>query len=681
MNFKKYLLLPALLISIYAHAGWMVPETLWKLGRVSDAQLAPDGSRIVYTVRTYNVDMNKGNTNILLYDFTQNNTRTIASDSSNETSPRWSADGSTIYYLNDRTGSNQLYSMNADGSNKIQISSLSDDINEYEISANGKMIWITQMVQAAKFDGKDLYKDLPKTTGHVYNDLMMRHWDSWDNGSYSHIFVTPFFGAIKEQPVDIMAGEPFESPLRPTGGDEEIAWSPDGRYLAYTCKKLNGRDYALTTNSDIFLYDVQTKTTTNITSTNLAYDKAPVFSPDGKYIAYVSWEEPNNEAALQRLFLYDLTTKKAKNLTEEFEYNVENVHWSGASDKLYFIADIKATDQIFVRELNAKKGNEVRQLTNDTADFNSISVRTINNQDKIAATRMTMSEPTEVFSVDTKSGLSKQLTFTNKEVLRSLTLGKVEKMMIKSTDNKEILTWVIYPPDFNPKNTYPTLLYCQGGPESTVSQFFSYRWNFQLMAANGYIVVAPNRRGLPGFGKEWNDAILGHWGGQCMQDLLSSIDSVAKYPYVNKEKLGAVGASFGGYSVFWLAGNHQKRFKAFISHCGVYNLESMLATEELFFYNKENDGPYFRFPKPEMYTKYSPHLYAHSWDTPIMIISNEKDYRIPYSQGLEAYSAARMQNVPARFLSFPDENHWVLKPQNSLMWQREFFGFLEKYLK
>lgn len=667
-------------LSLGAQAKWITPETLWQLGRVSDIQLSPDGSKIVYNIRFYSIEKNKGNSDLYVYDYASKSSKAIANDSvSNETSPRWSADGKTIYYLDDKNSKSQLYSMNADGSAKKLISNLKDDINEFEISANEKMIWVTHTVQVEKVNGKDIFPDLPKTTGHVYDDLMMRHWDSWNDGSYSHVFVGAFNGGVTEVK-DIMANEAWETPLKPTGGAEELGWSPDGKYIAYTCKKLKGRDYAMTTNSDIYLYEVATGKTTNLTTFNQGYDKAPIFSPDGKYIAFISWEEPGNEASLQQLFLYDLAKKTFTNLTQGWEYNVEHIQWSGKSDKIYFISDINATDQIFVREL-ASKENKPRQLTTDLADFTEISVRTVGGIDKIAAGQMSMSAPTEVFSVDAQSGKTNQLSTVNKEVLRPFTLGKVEKMMVKSTDDKQILTWVIYPPDFNPANKYPTLLYCQGGPESTVSQFFSYRWNFQLMAANGYIVVAPCRRGMPGFGKEWNDQILHDWGGQPMKDLLSAIDSVAKYPYVNKDRLGAVGASYGGYSVFWLAGHHQKRFKAFISHCGVFNLESMLATEELFFYNMENDGPYFRMPKPITYTKDSPHLYANSWDTPILIISNERDYRIPYSQGLEAYSAARMQKIPARFLSFPDEGHWVLKPQNSLMWQREFYDWLGKYLK
>jgi dipeptidyl aminopeptidase/acylaminoacyl peptidase len=681
INFmKKIITIILLATSLSVSANWLTPELLWKLGRVSDPQLSPDGSRVAYCITRYNVAANKGNSDIWIFDFNSNSVKALAADSGNENMPRWSRDGKTIFYLNDINGS-QLWSMNGDGSTKQQVSKLSSDVNAYGISANNEMVWVCMDVKLDNFRGNDKYPDLPKSTARIYDDLMMRHWNQWADGTYSHVFIAQLKnGKIETEPKDIMKGEKFDSPLKPEGGDEEIAWSPDGKQLAYTCKKLSGREYAISTNSEIFLYDVATGKTTNLTEDNPAYDKAPVFSPDGKSIAWISWEEAGNEASLQRLFTMDLKTKVKKNWTQNFEYNVSALRWT-KSERIYFLADSAATDQIFFIDV-ASKSTVVKQLTNDIADYIAFSVETVASKtDKIVGARQSISEPTELFTVDNKTGVSNQITFTNKDVLAPLTLGDVKKFIIKTSDGKDMLTWVIYPPNFNPKNKYPTLLYCQGGPQSTVSQFFSYRWNFQLMAANGYIVVAPNRRGLPGFGKEWNDEISTDWGGQAMKDLLSAIDSVAKQPYVNKDKLGAVGASFGGYSVFWLAGNHQHRFKAFISHCGVFNFESMLATEELFFYNYENDGVYWRSPKPKSYEKFSPNKFVGSWDTPILIISNDRDYRIPYSQGLEAYSAARYKNIPARFVNFPDEGHWVLRPQNSITWQREFFGWLDKYLK
>ena len=661
----------------------LTPESLWKLGRVSDPQLSPNGDRVLYSVNTYSLSANKGNSDVWVYDLKKNLASPLSADSSNEYMPRWSRDGSVVYFLNDAGGSSQLWSMNADGSNKKQNSKLENDINLYGISPSGTMIWIAQDVQLDNFIGRDIYTDLPKSTGKVYDDLMMRHWDSWANGFYSHIFIAPFEnGKISGKPVDIMKDEPFDSPLKPDGGEEQISWRPDGKMLAYTCKKLSGREYALSTNSDIFLYDVEAKKSSNLTEGMVGYDKNPAFSPLGNQLTWESQAENGNEADRHRLFLYDFTLRTKKELSIDFDFNAENPVWGSNGRRIYFRANIQATDQIFFYDMYNKSASPVYQLTKDVADYTAFSVAGFPaKQDVIVASRMSISQPTELFLIDAKSGLSSQITFTNKEFLSGYKLGDVKKRMVRATDGKEILTWVIYPPDFDPAKKYPTLLYCQGGPESTVSQFFSYRWNFQLMAANGYIVVAPNRRGLPGFGTKWNDEIIEDWGGQPMRDLLSAIDDVAKEPYVNKEKLGAVGASYGGYSVFWLAGHHEKRFKAFISHCGVFNFEAMWGTEELFFQNKEFGGPYWKSPVPKSYAEFSPNRFVQNWDTPILIISNEKDYRIPYSQGLEAFSAARMKNIPARFICFPDEGHWVLKPQNSVLWQREFYDWLDKYLK
>ena len=676
-------LFACLLFSNLANADWITPEVLWQLGRVSDPQLSPDGSKVLYNIRRYDVAKNKGNSDIWIYDFSSHSVSPLANDSvSNETMPRWSNDGKKIFYLND-AGSSQIYSMNADGTGKTKISAVEGDINLYGISADNKTIWFVKDVHLDNFLGPDRYPDLPKATGRVYDDLMMRHWDSWADGTYSHVFVSSLKnGEMKDKAVDLLDGQRYDTPLKPEGGDEEIAVSADGKFIAYTCKKMSNRDYALTTNSEIYLYEVATGKTSNLSEGNQGYDKAPVFSPDGKSIAWIQWIEPNNEAAMQRLVIYDLATKTKKELTTNFDYNVEQIKFNAKGSRIYWISDIAATDQICYYDLKSSAVNPIKVLTADTADYNGYSLASLpDGNDKIVGSMMSISLPTELFEVSAVNGKSTQLTFTNREVLQPYTLARVEKRMIKATDGKDILTWIIYPPNFNPNNKYPTLLYCQGGPQTTVSQFFSYRWNFQLMAANQYIIVAPNRRGLPGFGREWNDEISTDWGGQCMRDYLSAIDSMAKEPFVNKERLGAVGASFGGYSIFWLESHHQRRFKAFIAHCGVFNFESMAATEELFFQNHEYDGAYWRKPTPKSYTDFSPHRFAGDWDTPILIIANERDYRVPYTQGLEAYSLARQKNIPARFVSFPDEGHWVLKPQNSIMWQREFFAWLDKYLK
>ena len=660
--------------------GKMTPEFLWKLGRVSDPQVSPDGRECLYNIRRYDLQLNKGNSDIWKVNLQNGSAMQLTSDSSNESSAKWSRDGKHIYFLSDKGGSSQLWSMNSDGKVQQRESNLEFDINAYGISNDGGMIWITTDIKVDK-SVHEMNPDLPKATGRIYDDLMYRHWDTWADGTYSHLLVTKFDqGKILGVPNDIMQGERFDTPLKPDGGEEQIAWSPDGKFIAYTCKKVTGKEYAISTNSDIYIYDVAKDNTMNLTDGMNGYDRDPVFSPDGKTLIWKSLEEAGNEADRVRLFAYDFSSKAKRELTVGFDYSVEAASFNTTGSMIYMLVGITGTVNLFGYDMSGKSKIPLRQITHDLADHNGLYVSTDGRHDMVVTSRMSISEPTELFFIDLKSGLSKQVTFTNKDILGTIKLAKVEKRMIRTTDHKDMLTWIIYPPDFDATKKYPTLLYCQGGPQSTVSQFFSYRWNFQLMAANGYIIVAPNRRGLPSFGEAWNDEISRDWAGQCMDDYLSAIDSMSREPFVNRDKLGAVGASFGGYSVYWLAGHHHKRFKAFIAHDGVFNLESIYGgTEELWFNNHEFGGPYWN-GSPD-YQKFSPHNFVKNWDTPILIITNERDYRVPYEQGLEAYTAARMMNVPARLLTFPDENHWVLKPQNSVLWQRTFFGWLDKYLK
>jgi dipeptidyl aminopeptidase/acylaminoacyl peptidase len=677
---KPFLLVVCLLIYVGTNAQVVTPEFLWKLGRVSDPQLSPDGTEALYNVRTYNMEANSGKSSIWKVNIQTGTTTKLASDSVNGSSAKWSLDGKKVYFLSPKSGSSQLWSINADGSNLSQVSAFPYDINYYGISASGNMIWYATDVKVGK-TAKDMHPDLPKTTGRLYDDLMFRHWDTWYDGIHSHVFIAKFNNGKIEDPKDIMANEPYDTPMKPHDGEEQVNWSADGKMLAYTCKKLFGKEYAVSTNSEIYVYDVAKGTTTNITDGLKGYDKDPRWSPDGTKIIWECQLTPGNESDLQRLYIYDMNTKERKELTKGFDYNVESTEWNRKGNKIYFMAGIHATENIFVYDFSAKSNN-LTQLTKDEANHSFFSLSSnAKGEDVMVTVRVTHSQPAEIFRIDLKTGTTNKVTNTNKDLLASVKLAKEEKRMIKASDGKEILTWIIYPPDFDPKKKYPTLLYCQGGPQSTVSQYFSYRWNFQLMAATGYIVVAPNRRGLPSFGKEWNDQISLDWGGQAMKDLLSAIDSVAKEPFVNKDKLGAVGASFGGYSVFWLAGHHNKRFKAFISHDGVFNLESMAATEELWFPNNEFGGMPWITNRTDNYKNFSPHHFVKNWDTPILIITNEKDFRVPLEQGLEAFTAARTMNVPARLLTFSDENHWVLKPQNSLLWQRTFFSWLDKYLK
>ena len=660
----------------------MTPEFLWKLSRVSDPKVSPDGKMIVYSIKKYDLNANKGNNDLYTIPVAGGTPKVIAEGPDNDNTARWRPDGKKIMYLSSKSGTTQLWEMDADGGNKKQVSMLSGDITAYGFAPKGDRIWYTMDVKVGQTT-LDRYPDLPKATGRVYDDLMYRHWDTWEDENCSHIFVTDYSnGTLSGAGTDIMKEEPFDSPLKPFGDETQIGWSTDGQKIAYTCKKLTGVAYAMSTNSDIYIYDLKAKTTTNISEGNMGYDTKPSFSPDGSKIIWLSMQTPKYEADRNRIFQLNFATNSKTELTKGFDYTVESATWSNDGKSIYFTSGINATDQLWVYDLTAKGISPIKQLTKDIADITEYSISAAGKAAVIVTSVMNISMPNELYRVDPKTGISTQITFANKEVLATVKMGKVEKRMVKATDGKEILTWVIYPPDFDPSKKYPTLLYCQGGPQSTVSQFFSYRWNFQLMAANGYIIVAPNRRGLPSFGEAWNREISGDWGGQAMRDLLSAIDDVSKESYVNKDKRGAVGASFGGYSIYWLAGNHNKRFKAFIAHDGVFNLESMYSvTEELFFADFDLGGAFFDKPQPKSYVDFNPIKFVNNWDTPIMIIHNDLDYRVPISQGMEAFTAARLKNIPARFLSFPDENHWVTKPQNSVMWQREFFKWLDTYLK
>ncbi len=520
-----------------------------------------------------------------------------------------------------------------------------------------------------------LYEGLPEASGRINTDLMYRHWDHWVD-SYSHIFTADYNGNTLSNHMDIMEGEPWGAPLSPFGGMEQISWSPDSKTIAYTCKKKSGMDYSVSTNSDIYLYGLEDGNTLNISEGMMGFDVAPVFSPNGKMIAWESMERDGYESDKVRMILYDTETSSRKNLSEDFDQNATGYAWDGNED-IYFISAHLGSYEIF--KLNIASGN-FKQVTQGIHNYGSVAIA----DEKLITTRQSMSMPTEIFAVHPADGMAEQISFTNKELLDQITMAKVEKRWIKTTDGKDMLTWVIYPPHFDPAKKYPTLLYCQGGPQSMVSQFWSYRWNFQMMAANGYIIVAPNRRGVPGFGQAWNEQISGDYGGQNMKDYLAAIDAVAKEPFVDNEKLGAIGASYGGFSVFWLAGNHDKRFSAFIAHDGMFNFESQyLETEEMWFVNWDLGGAFWEKENKVAMKSYanSPHKFIDKWDTPILIIHGELDYRITYTQGMSAFNAAVLRGVPAEFLFFPDENHWVLSPQNGILWQRTFFNWLDKWLK
>lgn len=656
----------------------VTPETLWKLARVSEPKVSPDGKSVIYNVRKFDVAENKGQSDIYSVAVTGGTPRVLADSKSDETHARWRPDGKRIGFLTaDKNGKNQLWEMNADGSDKKQITSVDEGINQFGYAATLNRIWYTSDVKLDK-KPSEIYPDLPKTeNARIIDGLMFRHWNAWHDYAYSHLFIAEYNNGTVSGAKDIMPGERWDVPLMPFGGDEQISFSPDGKILAYTCKKFNGTGAAVSTDSDIYLFDTQKNTTVNITEGNDGYDNDPMFSPDSKKMLWLSMKTPGYESDRNRLFIYDITTGDKKELFTGYDNNVDHAYWSADGKSVFFMSAINATRQIFVWD-----GKAYKQLTTDQADYNELSVQGSGSKAVLIASRVDMTNPSDLYSINPQTGKATRITDTNKDTWNNLPKAKIEKRMVKASDGKDILTWVIFPPDFDPAKKYPTLLLCQGGPQSVVSQTFSYRWNFSLMAAQGYIIVAPNRRGLPSFGSAWNEQISGDWGGQAMRDLLSAIDDVSKEPYVNKEKLGAIGASFGGYSVYWLAGNHNKRFKAFISHCGVFNLESEYGTtEEIFFANHDLKGAYWEKPQPISYEKFSPHRFVKNWDTPMLVIHNEKDFRVPINQGIEAFTAAQLNNVPSRFLYFPDEGHWVTKPQNSILWNRVFFEWLDTYLK
>jgi len=661
--------------SLKLSSNLMTPEVLWSFGRVAGAQVSPDGKKILYSVSYYSIPENKGNSEIFVMNSDGSDKKQITKTATREVAARWMKDGKTIAFLSSETGTMQLWTMAEDGSNRQQISNLEDGISDFNFSPDeSKLLFVADVKYGERT--VDKYPDLPKATGVIVNDLMYKHWDEWVQ-TVPHPFVADFANGKIANEIDILKGEPFESPMKPFGGIEQLAWSSDGKTVAYTCRKKTGKEYALSTNSDIYFYNLETGKTENKTTGMMGYDQNPSFSPDGKWLAWESMERDGYEADKNRLFLMNLQTGEKTDLSADFDQSSSALTWTADSKSIYFVSCWHALTQIYRADIADKK---ITQITKGVQDYSAVALA----KDKLIGVKHSMSKPDEIYSVDPTSGAETELSFENKDILAQLKMGNVEERWITTTDKKQMLTWVVYPPDFDKNKKYPTLLFCEGGPQSTVSQFWSYRWNLQLMAANGYIIVAPNRRGLPSFGKEWLEQISGDYGGQNMLDYFSAIDALAKEPYVNKDKLGCVGASYGGFSVYWLAGHHDKRFKAFLAHDGMFNLpQQYLETEEMWFVNWDLGGAYWDKANAIAQRSYanSPHLFVDKWDTPILVIHGEKDYRILASQGMSAFNAAVLRGVPAEMLIFPDENHWVLKPQNGILWQRTYFQWLDKWLK
>ncbi|MBG43532.1 MAG: S9 family peptidase [Aequorivita sp.] len=611
----------------------MTPELLWQVKKVSPIGISADGKELFYKVSTPNMAENS-------FD-------------------------------------SKFYKMPVTGGNFTEISKEEAKVTDKNLSPNGQFLLIDKPVQVKDVTGKEIYNDLPKSDAYVYTSLDYRHWDTWNDGTYNHVFYKDVNTGAE---TDITPGQPYYTPQKPFGGDEDYIWGPKGENIYYVSKKKAGTDYAVSTNTDIYKYNLATKQTENITEENKGYDTQPAFSKDGN-LAWLQMVTEGYEADKNDIVVLQGGVKQ--NLTNQWDGTVNGFIWGNNGKDIYFTAPVDGTVQLFKVDHPGKtrKMPVVEQLSKGQFDVTGIVAE---NNGQLIVTRTDMNHATEIFSFDLNSKTFKQLTQVNTEFYGKLDLPTVEKRMVTTKDGKQMLVWVILPPNFDKNKKYPTLLYAQGGPQSALSQFYSTRWNFQLMASQSYIIVAPNRRGMPGHGVEWNEAISGDWGGGAMQDYLDAIDDVAKEPYVDKNRLGAIGASFGGYSVFWLAGNHNGRFKTFIAHDGVFDTRAMYGTtEELFFVNHDMGGAYWEKDNAKAqksFNEFNPITYVDKWDTPIMIVQGGKDYRVPIEQGLGAFQAAQLKGIKSKLVYFPEENHWVLQPQNALVWQREFFNWLKETL-
>ena len=694
----------------------MTPEALWAMGRIGTVEASPNGKQVVYQVGYYSVKANKSHQVICIMDADGSNSKQLTANSKSETEPTW-LDAETIAFISD----GEIWSIKADGTERKQLSKTDGEVEGFKFSPDRQQVIILKSIPFNEVIKKNP-DDLPKATGRRVTDLMYRHWDHYvETIQHPYVFSVGKGFTIATNGTDILKGEPYECPMEPFGGMEQLAWSPDSKTIAYTCRKKTGLEYSISTDSDIYIYNIGTRETKNLCKpsdyvapkvdptitlkvqavnspenlkNNVGYDQNPQFSPDGKYIAWLSMERDGYEADLNRLCVCSLADGSKWYLN--WKSDIDAFCWA-PGDANSEKRKVKATDPLFYfisvwhgcsNMYMVSQKREISQLTETWDDWTSLQMA--NNGQQILATRQSLSAPTDIYMVTppAKKQQTKieQITHENDHILSQLTFGKMQQYWVPTTDGKKELVWVMLPANYEEGKKYPTLLFCEGGPQSPVSQFWSYRWNFQMMAANGYVVVAPNRHGLPGFGQEWKEQISGDWTGQCMDDYLSAIDFAAdSLPFVDKDRLAAVGASFGGFSVYSLAGIHEKRFKAFIAHDGAFNLAAMyLETEENWFSNWEYDEAYWHRPQmPNAKKTYhdSPHKMVEKWDTPILCIHGEKDYRINYTQGMAAFNAARMKGIPAEFLVFPDENHWVLKPQNGILWQRTFFEWLDKWLK
>jgi len=658
------------------------PELLWKLRRITEFQVSPNGQFVVYGLRSFELKENTGNTDMYVIPIAGGNPVKLTDTPESEFNPRWTSDSKRIGFLKVKDGIAQMWEMDMDGANLRQISQWQQSVDGFEYSPKGNFVLFSRSVKLGQ-TAKDKYPDLPLATGEIYDELLFRHWNQWADGTYNHLFIQRIQdGLLAGDATDILQGEPYHAPPMPHGGLEQCSWSPDETQIAYACKKLKATESAQSTNTDIYLYNISSGKTLNLTPDNKGYDTEPRFSPDGTRLIWTAMQTPGYEADKNRIMMYVFADDVRMDLTSDYDVTLSHPAWSPDGSIIYAQIPTGGTEQIFRINFKAQsKDDKMRLFTQGQFNYGSFQPVAGSSVENLVGMRMSMTDAPELYRIEGANARQAKLTQVNDDILKNVKTGNVEKRMVKTTDGKDMLVWVIYPPDFDPNKKYPALLYCQGGPQSQVSQFFSYRWNFQMMAAAGYIIIAPNRRGLPGFGQKWNDDIGEDWGGQAFRDYLSATDSISKLPFVDANRLGAVGASYGGYSVYWLAGNHNGRFKSFISHCGVFNLESMYgSTEEIFFTEREMGGAYWEEPQPKSYSAFSPHKFLKNWDTPILVIHGDRDFRVPVNEGIQAFTAAQIKKIPSRFLWFPDEGHWVMKPQNSVLWSRVFIDWLNKTL-
>lgn len=659
--------------------GQFTPEVMWGLGKMGEYAVSADGKKIAYTVTYYDIAANKGNAEIYVMNADGSDVKQITQTAKSESNPVWLSEKEIAFARVTDNGA-QIFVMNSDGTGERQVSDIEGGIEGFIISPDKSKVIYTATVEKQKTeDIAKLYEGLPQATGRINEDLMYRHWDEWVD-AIPHIYVADFDGKTVANAVDVLNGEPYECPMRPWGGLEQVAFSPDGKTIAYTCRKKVGKEYALSTNSDIYIYNIADKSVKNISEGIMGYDQNPVFSHDGKKIVWESMEHDGYESDKQRIMLYDFASETRTDLTENLDQTCTNYAWSDKDDQIYFISPFRGTREIFVYSF---ADNSFKQVTKGVHDINGFQIA----GNKIFAQEVSMSHPAEIFSysLNAELGEGTQLSQVNTDVLKQVKMGKVEEKWIKTTNGEDMLVWLVYPFDYDSTKTYPALLFCQGGPQDMVSQFWSTRWNFQIMSGAGYFVIAPNRHGVPGFGTKWNEQISLDYGGQNMKDYMQAYDVIAKqHPNIDENRVGACGASYGAFSVYWLAGNHNNRFKAFLAHNGMFNLEQQYCeTEEMWFVNWDLGGPYWDKNNKAAQKSFanSPHKFVQNWNTPICCIHGERDYRIVASQGMAAYNAAVLRGIPARYLYFPDENHWVLQPQNSILWHRNFIDWFDKWLK